>query len=136
MDAAKDDELVTTESEEDSRVFFSDPHYIHYIGMMRPLRPGVNDCFEMLEHTHFTPGTPRNDLFHLRIVNWMEVMWGIVSIPIAEKELMERVAQINRLRAVRGSPVIIDGTGPRMFPFDSANMFVLENIAGHPIYMH
>lgn len=125
-----------TESEEDSRVFFGDPHRIHYAGMIMPARPGVQDCFEMLEHAHFKPGTLRNDLFHLRLINWEGLIWGIVSIPIADKELMERMAQVNGLRITDSIPVMIGGGVASKFPIESPNLFTFTNVPDHPTYKH
>ena len=126
--------MLTHESDGDSRVFFADPHYAHYIGMISLSRPGVVDCFQALEFTHFAHGTPRHDSFHRRVIIWQGIMWEIVSIPIAEKELIQGVAQACRLRLANGIPMVIAGGGVHKFPFESANFFVLENIAGHPAY--
>ncbi len=134
MHILQDDGVPHVESEEDSRVFFADPHYIHYAGMLNPPRPGFADCIQMLEHTHFVPGTLRNVRFHVRIVNWQGIIWGIVSIPIAEKVLMERMAQVNGLRIASGTPIMLTDGGVHRFPVDCKNLFVLENIAGHPVY--
>ena len=134
MDTYDENGHSYVESDEDSQVFFSDPHYIHYAGMLRPLRPGVDDCFQMLEFTHYLPGTPRNDLFHLRVFNWMDIIWGIASIPVAEKGFMESIARVNRLRIVHGSPILFDGDGRHLFPVVSLNLHTFENISGHPVY--
>ena len=132
----KDGGVQVEESDDDVRVFFGDPHFVHFVGMLSPPRPGVADCLQMLEHTHFASNTPRNDLFIMRIIEWGEILWGIVSIPVAEREHMDRIAQVNGLHAVRGSPVMIDAAGPHMFPIDCANLHTLENNRGHPVYSH
>ena len=134
MYVLKDGGIPFLESGEDSRVFFADPHYIHYAGMINPPRPGFADCIQMLEHMHFAPGTLRNDRFHMRVINWEGIIWGIVSIPTAEKELMERIAQVNGLRIANGIPVMLSGGGMHKFPVESKNLFVLENVSGHPVY--
>ncbi len=134
MDILQDDGVPHVESDEDSRVFFADPHYIHYAGMLSPPRPGFADCIQMLEHTHFAPGTLRNDRFHVRVINWQGIIWAIVSIPMAEKELMMRMAKVNGLRIANGIPIMLGDGGVHRFPVDSRNLFVLENVSGHPVY--
>lgn len=134
MHILQDDGIPRAESEEDTRVFFDDPHYIHYVGMINPPRPGFSECIQMLEHLHFAPGTLRNDLFYMRVVNWQGIIWGIVSIPFAEKVLMESMVQVNGLRIANGIPVMLGDGGVHKFPVDSKNFFVLENISGHPVY--
>lgn len=79
MQIVKDDSTVVEESPTDYQRFFADSGFIHYVGMLNPPRPGVSDCFETLEHTYFKPGTPRNHLFILRILDWMD-MSGVSSV--------------------------------------------------------
>ena len=122
------------ESNEAFQAFFEDPAYIHYIGMLLPPRPGVADTMQMLEFNHYRPNTPRNDLFQLRMVEWMEITWGIVSIPIAEKAFMEHIALVNSVRITDGVPTMFADGGMYRFPVDNPRIFTLENTRDHPIY--
>ena len=126
--------VLIDESPTDYQRFFADPRFIHYVGMLNPPRPGVSDCFETLERRYFPPGTPRNHLYILRILNWMDIGWGIVSIPIGEKNLMERAAQVNRLRIVSGVPTMLTAHATHHFPVSNERIFTLENTRDHPMY--
>lgn len=134
MAIAKDGGVLAHESDEELQRFIEDPYFVHYVGMLLPPRPGVADCFELLEHTHFKPGTSRNDLFHMRIIKWMDIVWGIVSIPVGDKGLMERVALANGLKPAIGVPFVLDGKGGHQFPAANERVFTLQNTPGHPVY--
>lgn len=134
MAIVKDDLSLIDESDEDLQRFFANPGFIHYVGMLNPPRPGVADCFQTLEFSYFKPETPRNHLYVLRILEWEEILWGIVSIPIEEKHLMEKSAQVNRLRIANGVPMMFMGDKCSQFPVSNDRVFTLENISGHPVY--
>ena len=134
MSIAKDNGVLIDESDEDLQRFFAIPSFIHYVGMLNPPRPGVADCFQTLEFNYFKPGTPRNHVFVLRVIEWQEVVWGVVSIPIQEKHLMEKTAQVNRLRVANGVPTMLTSDGIHQFPVSNERVFTLENIPGHPVY--
>lgn len=133
MQIVKDDQTTVEESEVDYQRFFADPKFIHYVGMLNPLRPGVPDCFHTLEFQYYKPRTARNHLYILRLLEWCDMLWGIVSIPIEEKHLMERAAKVNGLRVVDGVPTLFDG-GVHHFPVSNSRIFTLENVPGHPVY--
>ncbi|MCR4286097.1 MAG: hypothetical protein NUW00_04355 [Candidatus Kaiserbacteria bacterium] len=134
MKIVKDGGTMIDESPEDCQRFFANEGFIHYVGMLNPPRPGVLDCFQTLENSYFHPGTPRNHLFILRVLEWMDILWGVVSIPIGEKHLMERSAQLNRLKVADGVPTMFVDDGAYHFPVSNERVFTLENIRGHPIY--
>jgi hypothetical protein len=131
---AKDGGHTIFESHVDYQRFFANPTFIHYVGMLNPPRHGFADCLSLLEHTYYKPGSDRNHLYQLRILDWMGVVWGIVSIPIQEKENMERVAQANHLRVADGIPTMFDSTGTHRFPVSNERVFTMENTPGHPVY--
>lgn len=134
MSIVEDGGVLRAESDENLQKFVGDPQLIHYAGMLNPPRPGVQDCFQMLEFTHFKPGTSRNEFYHLRVFEWEGILWGVVSIPIVEKHLMESVAQANRLRVANGIPTMLSGKEMTQFPISNERVFTLENISGHPVY--
>lgn len=134
MQLVKDGGETITESPTDFQRFFANPGYIHYAGMLQPPRPGVSDCIQMLEHTHYKPGTNRNHLFMMRLLDWQDMLWVIISIPIAEKVNMERVAQVNGLRVANGVPTMFAGGDVHHFPVSNDRIFTLENVSGHPVY--
>lgn len=108
--------------------------FIHYIGMVNPPRPGVQECLTALEYTYFLPGTVLNDEFQLTVVEWNDIGWVIVSIPLTKASLMETVAHQCGLRIADGIPMMITGEGSERFPFANKNTYVLENQSGHPVY--
>ena len=134
MKLVKDGGIEVAESPTDYQRFFADPSFIHYAGMLNPPRPGVLDCVQMLENIHYKPGSDRNHLFLLRLLDWQDILWTIVSIPIAEKANMERVAQVNGLRIANGVPTMFADGGIHSFPVSNDRVFTLENIHGHPVY--
>lgn len=129
------DEETREESEEESEKFFSDPNFVHFIGMLAPPRPGVELCFTQLEHTYFPPGSDINKDFIMRLVNWEGTIWSIVSIPKTEIDLMKKVAAKNGLRLAKGTPQMFTQGGKKPFPIkDNERIFTLENVTGHPVY--
>jgi len=102
------------------------------IGMLMPIRIGVGLFGSLLEYRHYPPGTLRNDWFQLVLANWEHMIWGIMSIPIKDKVLAERIAQECGLKLANGIPSVIDGTDPKgvkFFPVtDSERILTLEYI--------
>lgn len=134
-DKKKLNSQIKEESQEESDIFFSDPNYVHFIGMLFPPRPGVQSCFVELEHKYFPPGTDLNNDFIMRMVKWQDMVWVIVSIPRSEMNLMSSVVEKNGLRLARGIPHIFSSKGKEHFPIkDSERVFTLENTSNHPAY--
>lgn len=124
--------MEVSESYDQVRAFVADPKWMHFVGML--MRPGVGGCAETLEHTHYKPGTPANDLFQLHIIKWEDLVWGLISIPIEDRSKMERAAAANGLRIANGVPFMIGPNGPSRFPVENNRIFTLENIKGHLVY--
>lgn len=118
------------------QAFVADPKWVHFVGML--MRPGVGGCAETLEHTHYKPGTPANDLFQLHIIKWEDLVWGLISIPIEDRSKMDRAAAANGLRVADGVPTMVNGQGGELkvsrFPVENDRIFTLENVSGHPVY--
>ncbi|MFC1594805.1 hypothetical protein ACFL3E_00035 [Patescibacteria group bacterium] len=129
-----EDCLIRHETDDEVRAFVSDPKYTHFVGMLEPPRPGVIECITALELTHYKPDTPRNDDFHLRIINWSDIAWILVSIPTNEVCLMESTADACGLRIANGVPTMISQGEFSQFPANNERVFTLENKPGHPVY--
>ncbi|MCU0679620.1 MAG: hypothetical protein MUC28_04225, partial [Planctomycetes bacterium] len=129
----EDGGTLVPENADQLREFLKNDFFIHYVGMLMPPRPGVGECVSLLEHTHYKPGTPRNELFIMRIVNWAAMVWTIVSIPIREKSFMEKIVDECGLRIAKGVPTLFSHEGFERFPADNERVFTLENKAGHPV---
>ena len=76
MSIVQDGGGLVEESDSDLSAFMNNREFIHYAGMLVPARPGFGECIEQLEYSYFQPGTPRNDLFHLRVIPWEDILWG------------------------------------------------------------
>lgn len=122
------------ESLKDLKRFVEDPYFVHYLGMINPPRPGVSDCVRLLEYTYFAPDTPRNALLHVRAIDWMGILWIMISLPVSDIDSMNKVVNACRLRVANGVPYIFDGAGTHSFPVSNDRIFTLENIRDHPIY--
>ncbi len=120
------------EDEKESEQFFSNPLYVHYVGLLQ--RPGVVDCAQMLEFHYYPVGTFANSFLHVRSIEWEGCLWVVISIPQGDRKKMERVTQVNRLRIANGIPCIISSKGLSRLPVPTDHVFTLENISGHPVY--
>lgn len=127
-------ELFREATMEDIAEFVRDPRNVHYLGMMVPPRPGVRIFSTRLEYEHFVPGTTRNELYKIAIINWEDFIWILVSIPTGDASLAEKIAEECGLRFADGVPTIIASEGIVQFPINEPNLFTLENIPGHQIY--
>ena len=134
MAIADQDGCLVSETDEQMQEFMRNERFIHYVGMINPPRPGVSECITLLEHKHYQPKTPRNELFIMRLIDWNDIMWVIISIPIEEKNLMEAVADECGLRIADGIPTMISGGGVERFPISNERIFTLENKSGHLVY--
>ena len=118
---------LVTRTPEELRAFVARPDLVHFIGM--PIRPSVAECMRRLEFTHYPPATDRNELFHINLIEWAKVTWALISIPGAEKGLMEQEARATGLALLWGPPrVSVNGT-VQMFPFPSVRLF---SLVGNP----
>ena len=129
-DRIKAETLLETDA--DFQAFVADGRWNHFACMAQ--RPGLDDCLTDLEERHYTPGTERNDLYHLRVVKWQGLHWILVSIPSGDKLLMERTATAHGLRVADGVPTLISSDGMERFPASGRNVYSLENLASHPVY--
>lgn len=128
--------ILVSENEKQFLEFMAVERFVHFVGMMNPPRPGVSECITLLEHTYYKPNTPRNELFIMRIVEWANMVWVIISIPTEERSFMEQIADSCGLRIANGTPTIIDGKGVRQFPANNERVFTLENKPGHLVYQN
>lgn len=111
---------------------FEDSTLIHYVGMTT--RPGVKNCAETLEYSHYSPGTDKNADLTVHVLNWEGIKWLIVSIPYDDRGLMKRCASACGLRVADGIPHLLTAQGARPFPFANDRIFTLENTPNHPVY--
>lgn len=134
MTIVKGDGIEFPESDKELRKFMKDESFVHYIGMIVPPRPGVGELLEFVEHEYYKPGTPRNDLFLMRIIRWEDMVWSLVSIPIRERSYVEKAVRSFGLRIVDGVPSVLSGGKLDRFPYENERTYTFENVSGHPVY--
>lgn len=123
---------TVNETDEQLQKFLENGQFMHFVGMY--IRPGVKEWISLLEHTHYIPRTPRNEFFQLRIIEWEDMIWFLVSIPVAERHLAEETAKKCGIRIADGVPTMFHREGVTRFPADNERVFTLENVSGHPVY--
>lgn len=128
----RDGEPPLIETDDQLRVFLDDENYVHFVAVA--MRPGVGECFTLLEHSEYKPLTPRNDLFHLRVFEWEEILWYFASIPSDERRLMEDAADECGLRTTKDKMAILGQNGMSIFPFHNDRVYTLLNKSNHPVY--
>lgn len=122
--------------------WYDNPKRIHYIGMIKPRRPGVQLFFAMLEYMYFEPGTPKNSQFIMAYFEWIDGLWVVTSIPVKYKLHGRAVAKKCGIRIADGVPTELSldkktkQVKANYFPVRSKTAFHLENEAGHPMYKH
>ncbi len=88
-----------------------------------------------LEWDHYPPGTERNKLFGCIYYRWNDLIWCVVSVPIAEKELALGSAAEVGGRLADGVPTMVGSEDPKAtmlgipvdhFPLNNENTWNLE----------
>jgi len=133
---------------------FFDESWTHYIGSVKPPRPGFAMFSTTLEYKFFAPGTQENDDFKILSTGWHHrSLWMTVSIPTSKKHLAEAVAKYSGLKILKTFPVAcvkfpafatlatenwnqLKDVDPKWeaFPlYRGINVFSMENLDGHPV---
>jgi hypothetical protein len=97
-------------------------------------RPGALRFFHELEHTFFAPGTELNMKYSMLYVNWSDMMWIGVRIPISMKNCADITANRTGMHVSDGIPTIISGGGVCQFPLNGQHVYTLENAKGSKVY--
>ncbi|OGZ44337.1 MAG: hypothetical protein A3J55_03510 [Candidatus Ryanbacteria bacterium RIFCSPHIGHO2_02_FULL_45_17b] len=124
------------ESREEFTLFLRNPERVHFVGMSNPWYLGVQECFVKLEHTHFSPGTSKNNEFYLRLLVWMQAIWTVVSVPSAMFPIVEGISDECGLQIVKGVPTaIVNNEAECLFlpPFPDT-VFTLLYKPDNPVY--
>lgn len=110
------------------------PNRVGYIVSMNPPRVGTLTFVVRLEHEHFKPDTPKNELFELVTVPWEGMQYIIATIPKEYQECADRLMKELQLRPANGVPTIFGPTGITPFPFQYPNLYNVTWVEGHPGY--
>jgi hypothetical protein len=108
--------------------FVRQPNLLHIAVMLFPEIPGAHACMIECEEVHFTPGTPRNELFILHILTWEELHFGIFSIPLSEKHVLERLLTKYKLRLTKNTAILFSSKGPSMFPLQGEQLYMIGRL--------
>lgn len=103
-------------------------------GMVSPLRVGVRLFAVQLEHEYYKPATPRNDLFKMIQIDFDEMTFIVIGIPLDERHLAELVAANVDMRISDGIPTVIDAGGIKRFAMDSDQVCTLVNARESLVY--
>jgi hypothetical protein len=122
------------ETDQEFRRFLQDPTWAHVIGLIVPPSPGIQECVAWLEYTHYKPGTPRNDLFHIRLFSWQQATWVITSLPKREFYLIQEAADQLCLCLLAGVPIYTSSAGRFRFPFNGPNVYTFDFKPEHPVH--
>jgi hypothetical protein len=116
------------ETMEDLLRFIKNPEFVHFVGIWCPPWPGFRLCVIRLELTHFPPGSEKGKDFWLRIFEWGNFLWAIVSIPQKKENLMKNIAKECGVKIVKRKIHTLTPSGVEEFPLNNHyNVFLLEN---------
>jgi hypothetical protein len=97
-------------------------------------RPGAMLFATRLEYDNYPPGSPFNDNFQFYMMNWGDIPWVVISIPIEDRPKVDKLLDELKLRLGDGIPTMITSEGVEQFPVQWSNTFSLENRHDHPIH--
>jgi hypothetical protein len=109
-----------------------DDEYLFVFSMS--IRPGALRFMHELEHTFFPPGTELNMKYSLIYVNWSQMMWIGVRIPLEMRTCADVTARRTGMRVANGVPTMIGGGGIIQFPLNGPHVYTLENESGSKVY--
>ena len=110
-----------------------DSDYMHIFGTLKPPQLGAALFFTKLEFYHFAPGSEKRKKFNYNVLKWEEIIWGIVSIPVAYMEITKKVADETGLQIVNNvyfKRISVNGTPISVI---DSNIFILDNDLGRII---
>jgi hypothetical protein len=110
------------------------PEKVALVCMVGPRRIGILSFIVFLEHRYFPPGTPKNELFQVVMMEWQEMKWCVVVIPEKDVKTGDDLAASLGLRRADGVPTLLSAAGVVRFPLDQDNVFTIENVPGHFAY--
>jgi hypothetical protein len=86
------------------------PDLVHIVALAS--RPGVRALCGCIEWYWYSPDTDRNRLFHLALVQWMDMWWILVAVPSGRLPAVKNLARQLGLRIVDGIPTMAEPAKP------------------------
>lgn len=126
--------MFREETPKEISAFFNNPNFVHFVGLLSPPRPGVQLFAVRLEHEYYPPGSDMNNDFCLRMFEWEDMKWIIVSVPKTEMDILKKVAHECGLKIADGVPTVFGSGKIETFPINNERVFTLENLPDSPFY--
>jgi hypothetical protein len=134
VEIMKENGVLISETDEKFKQFMADERFMHLVvmfmppelGLMKGAMKGVMDCAASIEHRYLNPSALRAKLFSMRVLDWEDVTWFIISVPLEDKDFVKNTSRAHGFKITDGTPVII-GEGAQSFPVNNKRVFTLEN---------
>jgi hypothetical protein len=99
-------------------------------------RIGFKKFITRLEHEHYDPNNEElNDRYNIFFVPYKELMFVIVSIPLEDRHLAEKIAAECDICFIDGVPVVLGGNdGELFFPIKHNNLWSCGNLRNSEVY--
>ena len=120
---ADSDGLYQPESRTETETFMNRDDVAHFVVLSQ--KPSSHDCFALIRNTHYSKESGREELISLRIIDWMDMSWYIISVPKIEKALMVRAATANYLTIISIQALRQSAIDWSDFPLLGENIYVL-----------
>ncbi len=117
---------IAEKSTAEVQQFVEQPGLLHVSVMLFPEIPGASQCMIDCEDTHYTPGTKRNELFTLHILKWEGLHFGIFSVPLEERTLLESILTKHGMRLTKNTAIMFSSKGSSMFPLKGEHLYMLS----------
>lgn len=82
-------------------------------------------CMKM-EYGHYPPRTLKNNDLELHLVTWAGMDFYVLSVPLVDRHLCEKVAAELGMRLASGVPHVIFAEDTSVFPMEGKNVWTLE----------
>lgn len=98
-------------------------------------RVGFAKFMTRLEHEHYDPKDEvLNDRFQMFLISHKGLTFVVVSIPLEDRHLAEKIATECDLRFADGVPTIFGGEESSPFPIQHKNLWSCENLPNSGVY--
>lgn len=98
-------------------------------------RIGFGKFMTRLEHEHYNPqDIELNNRFQMFIIQHQDMTFFIVSIPLEDRHLAEKIAEECDLRFADGVPTFIGEGRAGRFPIQHKNLWSCENLPNSDVY--
>lgn len=98
-------------------------------------RVGFSKFMTRLEHEHYDPKDEAlNDRLQMFLISHQGLTFVVLSIPLEDRHLAEKIATECDLRFADGVPAVFGGEGNPSFPIQHKNLWSCENLPSSGVY--